>query len=180
MARFTVRLDTPVPPAEAWRRVWNLDAHTRFIPLTTLREDGTGGTSLQAGSRFVARTALGPLHVDDVMEVRRFDAPGADGGGPAAGRRGSNDSAGAAGSSSTAGGEGRAVVVKTGRLIGGQIDATVSPITGSGDGGEAGSRLEWTQDLTLRGVPALADPLVAAVGRLAYGTVLRRLLRSEN
>lgn len=179
MARFTVRLDTPVPPAEAWRRVWNLDAHTRLIPLTTLREDGTGGTSLQAGSRFVARTALGPLHVDDVMEVRRFDAPGADGGGTAAGIRGSSDGAGAAGSSSTAGGEGRAVVVKTGRLIGGQIDATVSPLTGSGDG-EAGSRLEWTQDLTLRGVPALADPLVAAVGRLAYGTVLRALLRSEN
>ena len=156
-----------------------IDAHTRLIPLTTLREDGTGGTSLRAGSRFVARTALGPLHVDDVMEVRRFDAPGADGGGTAAGIRASTGGAGSPGSSSTAGGEGRAVVVKTGRLIGGQIDATVSPLTGSGDG-EAGSRLEWTQDLTLRGVPALADPLVAAVGRLAYGTVLRALLRSEN
>lgn len=151
MARFTVRLDAPIPPAEAWRRVWNLDAHSRLIPLTTLRGDGTGGASLRAGSRFVARTALGPVGLDDVMEVRHFEAPDA------------------------GSGRGRASVVKTGRVIGGSIDAHVTP---GHRRGRAGAHLEWTQDITLRGLPAAADPVVAAIAKVAYGSVLRRLLRT--
>ena len=132
--------------------MWNLDAHTRFIPLTTLRGDGTGGRRLRAGSRFVAHTALGPIGVDDVMEVRRFDAP----------------------TSSTS--SGRAALVKTGRLIGGDIDVTVAPAT-AGRGPR--THVEWRQYITLRGIPAVADPLVAGVARLAYATVLRRLLRAD-
>ncbi|GAB48722.1 hypothetical protein [Mobilicoccus pelagius] len=153
MARFTVRLTVPIASPEAWRRVWDLDAHTRFIPLTTLRGDGTGDRDLRAGSRFVARTALGPLHVDDVMEVRRFDAPAS----PAS--------------------TGRAALVKTGRVVGGDIDVTVAPAPSSA-GRASRTHVEWRQDITLRGVPAVADPVVAAVARLAYGTVLRRLLRT--
>ena len=155
MARFTVRLDVPLPPEEAWRRVWNLDAHSRLIPLTTLRGDGTGGTPLRAGSRFVARTAVGPAGLDDVMEVRRFESP------------------------PPGGGEGHAVVVKTGRAIGGSIEAIVEPARREGDLG-GGSQVQWRQEISLRGIPAVADPLVAAVAKLAYSSVLRRLLRTTD
>lgn len=103
MGTFTVRLTTPLTPAEAWRRIWDLDAHTRVIPLTRLRGDGTAGAALGVGGRFVARTGLGPLAVDDVMEVRHFDVPD----------EGNH--------------HGRAIVEKSGRVVRGRIDARVEP-----------------------------------------------------
>lgn len=150
MARFTVTLTAPITAAEMWRRVWNLDAHTEVIPFTRLRGDGVGpGASLRAGSCFVARTGVGPLGIDDVMEVRRFDPP-------------------------TRSRPGQAHLDKTGRVIGGDIDVRVENDT-SGSSGPR-STLAWQQNIRLVGVPALADPIVGFVARLAYRHVLGRLL----
>lgn len=124
--------------------MWDLDAHSELIPLTSLSGDGVGGRPLREGARFVARTAVGPLGVDDVMEVRAFTLP-------------------------TAAGPARAQIIKTGRLIRGRIDADVAAAPG-------GSVVLWKQEIGLRGLPSLFDPLVALVAKAAYRSVLTRLL----
>lgn len=72
MAPFVVTVDTPLPPAVAWRRVTDWAAHGRFVPLTSVRAVGTPG---EAGGGFVARTSVGPLGFDDPMEIVAWDPP---------------------------------------------------------------------------------------------------------
>ena len=71
MAPFVVRERTPLPPEVAWRRLVDWSAHGRFVPLTRIRVNGTGGV----GTVFVARTGLGRLGFDDPMEVVAWDPP---------------------------------------------------------------------------------------------------------
>lgn len=144
MARFTVTVVSDLPPTEAWRRLLDLRAHTRAIPLTTLRGDVLTANELVPGSRFVARTAVGPFGVDDRMVVDEITPP----------------QRGAAGS---------ARIRKEGNAIRGHVDLAVVPTP-------AGSRVEWDQVIRVRPVPALLDPVVALVARLAYGSTIRRLL----
>jgi len=144
MARFTVTVVSDLPPTEAWRRLLDLRAHTRAIPLTTLRGDVLTADELVPGSRFVARTAVGPVGVDDRMVVDEITPP----------------HTGAAGS---------ARIRKEGNVVRGHIDLAVVPTP-------AGSRVEWDQVIRVRPMPALLDPVVALVARLAYATTIRRLL----
>jgi carbon monoxide dehydrogenase subunit G len=69
---FVVTVDTPLPPAVAWRRVTDWAAHGRFVPLTRVRPVGTPG---EPGAGFVARTAIGPVGFDDPMEIVSWDPP---------------------------------------------------------------------------------------------------------
>lgn len=85
---FELELLVPGAPEEVWARLWALERHTEAVPLTVVR-----GPALRAGSSFVARTAVGPVGFDDVMEVRAWDPPH------------------------------RAVVAKVGRVLGGSIEA---------------------------------------------------------
>ena len=85
---FELELLVPGAPEEVWARLWALGRHTEAVPLTVVR-----GPALRAGSSFVARTAVGPVGFDDVMEVRAWDPPH------------------------------RAVVAKVGRVLGGSIEA---------------------------------------------------------
>jgi hypothetical protein len=52
-----------------------------------------------------------------------------------------------------------------------EIDVREEP-----DGG-TGSRVVWTEDLRLRGLPRACDPLLAGAGRLVFGRAMRALLR---
>ena len=70
MASFWFDLLVPGPPPQVWERLWDLERHTRAIPLTTV-----GGGPLQDGVRFTARTGLGRLGFDDVMVVREWEPP---------------------------------------------------------------------------------------------------------
>lgn len=70
-AAFTLELRVDDPPEVVWPRLWDLDRHTAAVPLTTTR--GTGALAL--GSRFSARTALGPLGFDDDMVVTSWSPP---------------------------------------------------------------------------------------------------------
>lgn len=72
---FVVTLRTAVPPAEALRRVLDLEAHTRVIPFT--RVIMQGGPQAEQGERFVARTGLLGLSFDDPMHVKCRDEHGA-------------------------------------------------------------------------------------------------------
>ncbi|XIE77543.1 SRPBCC family protein [Streptomyces sp. SBR177] len=59
---------------------------------------------------------------------------------------------------------------KRGRVVRGRAAFEVTR-TGAG-----GSRVVWDEELRLRGVPALADPLLAAAGRRVFGRALDGLL----
>ena len=89
---FELELLVPGTPDAVWARLWDLRRHTEAVPLTVVR-----GPALRAGSAFVARTAVGPLGFDDVMEVRSWEPSR------------------------------RAVVVKVGRVLGGTIVARLAP-----------------------------------------------------
>jgi len=65
---FTVDLSASIRPDEAFRRVLDLRAHNRVIPLTTVRP-ALPAEDLRPGSRFVARTGIGVLGFDDLMRV---------------------------------------------------------------------------------------------------------------
>ncbi|WP_130014486.1 SRPBCC family protein [Serinicoccus sediminis] len=92
MAEFWFDVLVPGPPAQVWERLWDLDRHTAAIPLTT-----TVGEPLGPGAGFVARTRLGPVHVDDEMVVRLWEPYD------------------------------RAVIEKVGRPLTGRIDVTLRP-----------------------------------------------------
>lgn len=100
MGRYRIELPSTLPADEAFHRLVDLDAHTAVIPLTTLRHT----PPLQAGSRFTARTAVGPVGFDDSMLVREYAEPGD--------------------------GPGRAVFVKTGRWVTGESQLTVASTEG--------------------------------------------------
>ena len=144
MADFEVHLVPPLTAPEAWRRVLDLRAHTAVIPLTTVTGDAMGASDLVDGSRFVARTGLGPVGFDDVMVVDSIVPP----------------------TPTTAG---RARIRKDGKVVRGAIDLSVTPTA-------AGSTVVWRQQISVRGVPAVLDRVVATVARAAYGTALRKLL----
>ncbi|WP_031088462.1 SRPBCC family protein [Streptomyces sp. NRRL WC-3549] len=104
MAVFRIERFTPLPAAEAWRRVTVWERHGDAVPLTsvTVRTD----PPTRAGTVFVARTGSGALGFDDPMEVVRWVPP-------AAGRAGLCE------------------LEKRGSLVRGRASIDVSP-TGSG------------------------------------------------
>jgi hypothetical protein len=75
MATFQVLIDSDLTAPEAWRRLLDLQAHSSVIPLTTVSGDVLEADRLIDGSRFVARTGVGPLAVDDAMVVESIVPP---------------------------------------------------------------------------------------------------------
>ena len=148
MAEFLIRAESPRPATACFARLVDWDALSAAIPLTRLRHEGRP----RVGQRFVARTGLGRLGFDDVMAVEVLNPPAGD----------------AVGAS-----PGVVEVVKTGRVIGGRVRWTVTPL-------ESGAAIEWRQNLTIAWLPRWLDPLVGWVGRLAYREGLRRLLAGRS
>ena len=111
MADFEVHLDPPLPAPEAWSRILDLRAHTAVIPLTTVTGYAMVANELVDGSRFVARTGLGPVGFDDVMVVEAIVPP-------------------------TPTSAGRARIRKEGKVVRGVID-----LTGDADRGRLDGRL---------------------------------------
>ncbi|GAA3870853.1 hypothetical protein [Tessaracoccus defluvii] len=100
LAGFVVELRTDLPPDETLRRLLDLRAHDRIIPLTHV-SPALSADELTPGTLFVARTALGPLGFDDPMRIESLTfAPAA------------------------------ATIHKLGRAIAGDIDITVTPTDG--------------------------------------------------
>ncbi|MGN6754041.1 MAG: hypothetical protein ACTHJJ_15970, partial [Intrasporangium sp.] len=96
MAHIAVRLRAPVAARVAWERILDLQAQEEVIPFTTVRRSpspaqdpavpGAGGGStgtraastvpeLRVGTRFVGRTAWGPVWFDDPMVVEALRPP---------------------------------------------------------------------------------------------------------
>ncbi|HEY3337272.1 MAG TPA: hypothetical protein VGK18_02110 [Propionicimonas sp.] len=103
----------------------------------------------RVGQEFSARTGVGPLGFDDPMVVELLRRPAGESSGDL---------------------PGVVEVAKQGRVIGGRVRWTVTPT-------QAGSDVEWTQRLVVGWLPRWLDPVVGALGRVAYGVGLRRILR---
>jgi hypothetical protein len=73
VATFEVVRHTHLDAAEAFAAVTDWPRHAAFIPLTTIQLVGV--VRADVGARFVARTALGPFHFDDPMEVVHWQPP---------------------------------------------------------------------------------------------------------
>ncbi len=105
MAHFEIHIDSPLSAPDAWGKILNLRAHSVVIPLTTVSGETLDAAGLAPGSRFNARTAVGPAGFDDPMVFDEVVQP-------------------------TETSPGRARIRKEGRLIRGQITLTVTPRPG--------------------------------------------------
>ncbi|WP_432515240.1 SRPBCC family protein [Kineococcus sp. SYSU DK001] len=121
---------------------------TAWVPATVVaRPDG--GPFAAVGERFVATTTLGPFVLVDAMEVVSRVEP-----------------------DPVTGVAGRVGVVKTGDVLGGDVEIVVAP-AGSGL-----VRVEWTERIVVRPrwlarLAALGGPLPGFAGRTAFEAVLR-------
>jgi hypothetical protein len=75
MGRFELTIDSPLSAPEAWRRILDLRSHGVVIPLTTVTGEVLDPGALHEGSRFVARTGIGPLGFDDPMVFDEYVPP---------------------------------------------------------------------------------------------------------
>ncbi|MGW7384943.1 SRPBCC family protein [Streptomyces sp. NPDC054794] len=73
MAIFLLERTAPLPIDEAWRRLTEWPRHAGTVPLT--RVVVTTEPPTRQGTRFVARTGLGPLSLSDPMEVTVWRPP---------------------------------------------------------------------------------------------------------
>ncbi|GGV45266.1 hypothetical protein GCM10010277_36030 [Streptomyces longisporoflavus] len=78
MAHFRIDRASSLPADEAWRRLTTWERHADAVPLTRVyvRTPPPGGE----GTVFVARSGIGPVGFDDVMEVVTW-RPASEGGG---------------------------------------------------------------------------------------------------
>jgi carbon monoxide dehydrogenase subunit G len=141
---FTVRREVSAPADDVWRRLVDWPSHGRWVPLTSVRVTSSGPPGI--GTTFVGRTGLGPLSFDDPMTVTQWEPP-------------------------TAGRPGRCTVRKTGRVVLGGAEVTV---TGTGD---RRCTVEWTETADVAGVRRLplAERLTALVGTVAFRRMLARM-----
>lgn len=63
---FSFVLVVPGAPDDTWGRLWDDRRHTAAVPLTTALFPPA---AVRAGSKLIARTAIGRLGFDDVMNV---------------------------------------------------------------------------------------------------------------
>ncbi|MER7373788.1 SRPBCC family protein [Streptomyces lanatus] len=145
MANFLLQRTVPLPLPEAWRRLTEWPRHADVVPLTHVRV--TTPEPTHVGTRFVARSGVGPLAFDDPMEVTVWQPPGDD------------DT------------PGLCRLEKRGRAIRGWAEIEVLP----GPGGRA--RVVWREELQVRFVPGVLDRAVGRVGRYVFGRAVNRLLR---
>ncbi|GGT35450.1 SRPBCC family protein [Streptomyces chromofuscus] len=73
MATFLLERTAPLSPSEAWRRLTDWPRHGDAVPLTRVTVLTPAPT--HEGTVFVARSGLGPLAVDDRMEVTVWQPP---------------------------------------------------------------------------------------------------------
>lgn len=144
MAEFLLQRTAPLPIDEAWRRLTEWSRHADAVPLTRITVLTPPPTRL--GTRFVARTGLGPLAFEDPMDVTVWQPP-------------------------EDGSPGLCRLEKRGRFVLGWAELEVRP----GPGGR--TRVLWREELRVRGLPALADPVLGRAARAVFGRAVNGLLR---
>jgi len=130
MPQITLTRETPLSAAEAWSRITDWPRHGAFVPLTTVHVHDR---------RIVARTGLGPVAFDDIMDITAWDPPH------------------------------HCRLEKRGRLVQGWAEVTIE---------EAGAttRVTWVEELHIRSLPRLFDPLVRKSAERMFSKLLDGLL----
>jgi len=99
------------------------------------------------GTRFTGRTQVGPIWFDDPMEVTVWEPPADDG-------------------------RGYCEVRKFGPWILGTAEIVVEPARGEPDR----TTVTWKEAVTLRGVPAIFNPLVRVMGGVLFRSTMRKAI----
>ncbi|MFE3638870.1 SRPBCC family protein [Streptomyces cellostaticus] len=73
MPYFSVERTVPLAPEEAWRRLTEWPRHGEAVPFTRVTVLTPAPT--HEGTRFVARSGVGPVGFDDPMEVTLWRPP---------------------------------------------------------------------------------------------------------
>jgi hypothetical protein len=76
VVNFQLERTAPLSPDEAWRRLTEWPRHGEVVPLTRVTVVTPGPN--REGTVFVARSGLGPLAVDDRMEITVWRPPAED------------------------------------------------------------------------------------------------------
>jgi hypothetical protein len=146
VATFLLARTVRLTPEECFDRVTDWPRHGDRVPFT--RVSATRGPGRAVGDVILARTAVGPVGFDDPMETAAFEPP-------------------------ATGQAGLCRLEKRGRLVRGWAEFRVRP---AADNGTGSTQVLWVEEIRVRGVPAVLDPLVAGVARLLFGRVLDALL----
>ncbi|MET7713836.1 SRPBCC family protein [Streptomyces sp. NPDC005407] len=152
MTAFRIARAVTLPADEAWLRVTDWRAHAAQVPLTTVSSVTPSPT--RVGTVFVARSGLGRSGLGRFrLERFGFDDPmevvhwqPPEDGAP-----------------------GLCRLEKRGRVIKGWAEIEVLPQG-------PGAVVVWVEELRIRLVPRLLDPLVVRVARLVFGRALDGLL----
>ena len=141
MIRVRATQQMPASAERTWALLTDWSAHSRWIPATVVSvvEDSGG-----VGTRFVGRSALGPLGFDDPMTVTVFDPP-------------------------TATSSGRCEIVKTGSVVLGTAGFTVSATSPN-----SCSVTWWEDvEVAPASLTRWADPISARLATYGFARVLR-------
>lgn len=142
--------ETTAQPSAVWDVLTDFTAYGRWMPLTRMRVDAG---EPRVGWGFAGVSGIGPLGFSDSMVLTRWEPPA--------------DRTGAA---QAAGGPASFRVVKTGRLLGGWVDVTVTPTA-------TGTRVDWREDFSVRPVAFLDGTRpVRAAGRALYARALDAMM----
>ena len=144
MGTFTVRRDVAAPADTVWAMLVDWPSHGRWVPFTTVTTTSASATGV--GATFVGRSGIGPIGFDDPMVVTDWQPP-ADGA------------------------PGRCRIAKTGRVVLGDAEFSVTPTTAT--------RCEvlWSETIEIavvRRLP-LAGRLNDLVGRLTFAAVIKKM-----
>jgi uncharacterized protein YndB with AHSA1/START domain len=154
MAALHLTRHTSASPAAVWDVVADFAGYGDWMPMTRMTTDEGAP---RVGWGFAGLTGIGPLAFSDSMLVTRWDPPAPVTGQatPAVFR-----------------------IVKTGRLLGGWAEITITPEPRLSDGGTAGSRLDWVEDVVVRPMPfkRLFAPLLERAGAWLYGRAVDAML----
>ena len=160
MATLHLTRETSATPAQVWDVVAAFDGYGAWMPLTRMvTDDGPP----RVGWGFAGITGLRRLAFSDSMLVTRWDPPT---------QLSADPSTAAASDGSPPPTPAVFRVVKTGWLLGGWAEVTVSPRA------DGGSRLDWVEDVVVRPLPfkRLFAPLLDRASAWLYGRAVDAML----
>ncbi|WP_406829808.1 SRPBCC family protein [Pedococcus sp. KACC 23699] len=144
---------TSATPAAVWDVVTDFAGYGDWMPMTRMVTDD-GAPRLGWG--FAGISGVGPLAFSDSMLVTQWDPPASgDQAAPAVFR-----------------------IVKTGRLLGGWAEITLTPEPRVGTPGTWGTRLDWVEDVVVRPMPfkRFFAPVLDRASTWLYGRAINAML----
>lgn len=157
MATLHLTRHTSASPAAVWDVVSGFAGYGDWMPMTRMTiDDGAP----RVGWGFIGISGVGPLSFSDSMLVTRWE--------PAAGATGATRPVAPA----------VFRIVKTGRLLGGFAEITVTPEPNVSTPGAMGARLDWVEDVVVRPMPfkRFFAPVLDRASRWLYGRAVDAML----